>query len=158
MPITVLTQRRVEPWGIRGICPWWIKVCPWWIKPLEVWPWWNSKLYVSAPDEKKSHGGHRPGTDRIFYFLAIKIYFDPFLMLYPRERFFFREARNLQRSLQATRKYLCSLPPLKIESAPDLKNPGHASAYYYIFLWAKIQHNWNLYERSVLKTFSSRMI
>ena len=32
-------------------------------------------------------------------------------------------------------------PPLKIESAPDEKNPGHASAYYYIFLRAKIQHN-----------------
>ena len=59
-------------------------------------------------------------------------------MLYPRSEFF----KGGQKSssfpsgaiLPPMKIFVPPSPLLKIESAPDEKNPGHASAYYYIFL------------------------
>ena len=96
------TQKRVEHWGIRKICPWWIK-CPLLNIPLMKFeivcfcPWW--KIGADA---------------KISIFLALLTYSAPHLSDRPRGRKICPPDRDISDTL-------------KMESAPDEKNPGHTS-------------------------------
>ena len=70
--------------------------------------------------------------------LVVILYFAPLLCVLPKGQIFFRWDGQIYPVLQAL---FCTwnffLPPLKIESAPDKKDPGHAfdSSYYWVFMF-----------------------
>ena len=103
---------RVEPWGISGICLWWIK--PFKYTPDEI----RNSMFL--PQMKKSLVGRRQNYSLFSY---NKI----FLLC----RIVFRGSRIF--SILPLMKIF--MLPLKMESAPDEKYPGHASCVEGGVLW-----------------------